>query len=244
MRLSTVAVALILLALATAASAHSGNDDPQMVHACIGNITKVVRIVGASGSCISAPPWLAETPVHWPRVVTTGGTRPDPPCFDNTNRYVNCNNGTVTDTVTGLVWLRQADCFNQRDYAAANNAAALLASGQCGLTDNSVAGDWRLPTVDEWRQTTKYLGCANPSLTNDAGTGCFGDGTGSSFIGVVSAGVYWSSSSAGNFPSVAWAAFLNGYVFNQIAKDDTTLRVWPVRGALGCNNPGYPAYCQ
>jgi hypothetical protein len=28
--------------------------------------------------------------------------RPDPPCFDNTNRYVNCGNGTVTDTATGL----------------------------------------------------------------------------------------------------------------------------------------------
>ena len=27
----------------------------------------------------------------------------DPPCFDNANRYVNCGNGTVTDTATGLV---------------------------------------------------------------------------------------------------------------------------------------------
>jgi hypothetical protein len=33
----------------------------------------------------------------------------DPPCFDNLNRYVDCGNGTVTgtvtDTVTGLIWL-------------------------------------------------------------------------------------------------------------------------------------------
>jgi len=28
---------------------------------------------------------------------------PDPPCFDNTNRYVDCGNGTVHDTVTNLI---------------------------------------------------------------------------------------------------------------------------------------------
>ena len=61
------------------------------------------------------------------------GERAAGPCFDNTNRYVNCNNGTVTDTVTGLIWLQQVDCISPRDYAAANNAAALLATGQCGL---------------------------------------------------------------------------------------------------------------
>jgi Protein of unknown function (DUF1566) len=159
----------------------------------------------------------------------TNATRPDPPCFDNVNRYVNCNNGTVTDTVTGLIWLQQADCISERDYASANNAAALLASGQCGLNDHSVAGDWRLPTKDEWTATTLYLGCTNPKLTNDAGTACFGDGTGSSFTGVASA-VYWSSSSAGDLPSTLWAAFLTIGGPNLISKDDATLRVWPVRG--------------
>ena len=39
------------------------------------------------------------------------GTRADGPCFDNTNRYVDCGNGTVTDTVTGLIWLQDADCL-------------------------------------------------------------------------------------------------------------------------------------
>ena len=54
----------------------------------------------------------------------TGGTRADGPCFDNTNRYVDCGNGTVTDTVTGLIWLKQADCLGINDWAAANQAAA------------------------------------------------------------------------------------------------------------------------
>jgi hypothetical protein len=47
------------------ASAHAGNDSPNVVHACIGNVTKIVRIVGVSGSCITSPPIAAETPAHW-----------------------------------------------------------------------------------------------------------------------------------------------------------------------------------
>ena len=43
------------------AGAHAGNNDPNVVHACIGNASKVVRIVGVSGSCISTPAFLAET---------------------------------------------------------------------------------------------------------------------------------------------------------------------------------------
>ena len=65
MRLSTVSVALAILAIPAIVSAHGGNNDPNMVHACIGNVSKVARIVGVNGSCIPAPPLLAETPAHW-----------------------------------------------------------------------------------------------------------------------------------------------------------------------------------
>ena len=54
MRLSTVAAVFALLAIPTLASAHAGNNDPNVVHACIGNVSKIVRIVGVSGSCIKA----------------------------------------------------------------------------------------------------------------------------------------------------------------------------------------------
>ena len=47
---------LAFLAISTLASAHAGNDDPNVVHACIGNVTKVVRVVGVSGSCITSSP--------------------------------------------------------------------------------------------------------------------------------------------------------------------------------------------
>jgi len=167
------------------------------------------------------------------------------PCFDNTNRYVDCGNGTVTDTVTGLIWLKHADCLGIGTYAAANNAAAGLKNGDCGgsLTDNSSPGDWRLPTKDEWSATIARavaIGCTPsgpgvaPSLTNDAGTGCLLSGGGSSFAGVAS-GLYWSSTSNGTDlfgtdPSFAWFARLVDGDVNLALKGFFALRVWPVRG--------------
>ena len=290
MKWTTVATVLAFLAIPTIASAHAGNNDPNMVHACIGNVSKIVRIVGVSGSCLTAPPLLAETPAHWPQVQGTGsqgpkgdqgdpgtpgtngtngtngtdgtngapgtngtdgidgtngtngtngidgtnGTRADAPCFHNTNRYVNCGNGTVTDTVTGLIWLQQADCLANANYSAANQAAAALANLQCGLTDGSSPGDWRLPTKDEWNVTiarARALGCiagSAPSLTKDAGTTCFGNGTGSSFAGVTSE-YYWSSTTDETYPAWAGVAFLLGGNVGGGFKDGA-LRVWPVRG--------------
>ena len=64
-RLSTVAVALAVLAIPTVARAHAGNNDANVVHACVGNVSKIVRVVGVSGSCIVSPPVLAETVAHW-----------------------------------------------------------------------------------------------------------------------------------------------------------------------------------
>jgi hypothetical protein len=56
------------------------------------------------------------------------------------HRYADCGNGTVTDSVTGLTWLKDAACLGSAHWAAANQAAAALASGQCGLTDRSSPG--------------------------------------------------------------------------------------------------------
>jgi hypothetical protein len=133
---------------------------------------------------------------------------PDGPCRgDGTTRYVDCGNGTVTDTVTGLIWLKQTDCLGTQAWTRAMAAAAALKAGACSssanpLKDHSASGDWRLPTFDEWTAMIAQavaMGCVNngatdpsPSLTNDAGTACYGDGKTSSFAGVTSAD-YWSS---------------------------------------------------
>ena len=93
-----------------------------------------------------------------------------------------CGNGTVTNTVTDLIWLKDASCLGLLDWVPANQAAGSLKDGDCALTDHSSAGDWRLPSGDEWIATIARgvaLDCGSgigPSLTDDAGTACYGTG--------------------------------------------------------------------
>jgi hypothetical protein len=172
------------------------------------------------------------------------------PCSDKSGRYVDCGNGTVTDTLTGLVWLKQANCLPQANWKAANEAAAGLKAGDCGLRDGSSPGDWRLPTKIEWETTIARaiaLGCTfgkAPTLTNDAGTSCYADGSGASTSGVLSLG-YWSSTLneinplSTIFPNasvVTFADLHHGIVAS--IESVISLGVWPVRGALRGPPPG------
>ncbi|MEZ5996055.1 MAG: DUF1566 domain-containing protein [Hyphomonadaceae bacterium] len=101
--------------------------------------------------------------------------RPDGPCFNSsTDRFIDCGNGTVTDTVTGLIWLKALECLGDGGASSARTgwlgavqAATSLAHGSCGLTDGSARGDWRLPTFDEWVMTVNPQ--CSPALENDAG---------------------------------------------------------------------------
>lgn len=64
-------------------------------------------------------------------------------------RFTDNGNGAVTDNLTGLVWLKNANCFGPQSWAAALGSANTLASGACGLSDGSTAGQWRLPNIVE-----------------------------------------------------------------------------------------------
>ncbi len=95
-------------------------------------------------------------------------------------RFTDNDDGTVTDNQTGLIWLKKADCWNNRQTM--NDAMASvqkLASGYCGLSDGSIAGQWRLPSKDEWE--TLIDSNARPALP-----------AGHPFTGVY-ADNYWSS---------------------------------------------------
>ena len=69
--------------------------------------------------------------------------------FLYTDRFTDNIDGTVTDTTTGLVWLKDADCFGFVEHQPAMDQVAALSNGQCGLDDGSTAGQWRLPTKAE-----------------------------------------------------------------------------------------------
>jgi len=159
-------------------------------------------------------------------------------CFDNagTNRFVDCattalgaSNGTVKDMVTGLIWLKNANCFGLISWADANIKAAALASGQCGLADGSKPGDWRLPTLDGFF-AINMSGCypqpGGPTIPDKTGNACYL--TGIPWATNVQSNPYWSSTPNATIPSDAWA-------FDLASREENgglrtfNLWVWPVR---------------
>jgi hypothetical protein len=137
-------------------------------------------------------------------------------------RFRDNGDGTVTDSLTRLIWLQNANCFSIQTWQNALNAANNLADDpastttDCGLRDGSDAGDWRLPNVKELLSLLDY-GNLNPALP-----------TGHPFLNVQSP-IYWSSTTAAAFPGFAWIVNLNGGRTIDDGKDNTVF-VWPVRG--------------
>jgi hypothetical protein len=149
-------------------------------------------------------------------------------------RFTNNLNGTVTDNLTGLIWLQDALCpalnpppanpslnpQGGRDWASALVAANSLRSGQCGLSDGSVAGTWRLPNVNELdslidiSQSYPPLPANHPFLNQPCPYP-----------------VYWTSTITGDyFPGIN-AIGADMYT-GKIQGDDKTSPkyIWPVKG--------------
>ncbi len=139
-------------------------------------------------------------------------------------RYTDNGNGTVTDNITGLIWLKNANCFGVLDWASAQQSVAKLAQGRCGLHDGSKPGAWRLPTKEEWKAmlNAKFTW---PAISNAAGTGKWTEGD--PFVGVQSSW-YWTASTLDFATSYAWYVILyNGKMRN--ATKTLTRYVWAVR---------------
>ena len=133
-------------------------------------------------------------------------------------RFTDNGDGTVTDNLTGLVWMDDANCWGTEMWANALGDCNTLASGSCGLTDGSSAGDWRLPHIQELNSLVD-LGNYDPALPS-----------GHPFSNVQSFS-YWSSTTYALWADYAWAAgLLNGYVDGW--GKDYYYSVWCVRGGL------------
>lgn len=131
-------------------------------------------------------------------------------------RFTDNLDGTVTDNLTGLIWLKNANCFGYKIWATALNDANTLVSGACGLSDGSVAGDWRLPNVRELQSLIDY-GRFSPALPN-----------GHPFTGVQSDN-YWTSTTIAGVTSNAWFVVLSTGNVASSGKAGSAF-VWPVRG--------------
>ncbi len=143
------------------------------------------------------------------------------------SRFTSNGNGTVSDNLTGLIWLLNADCTDtvggivkasgSLTWANALTWSNGLASGNCSLTDGSSAADWRLPDRTELQSlldASKYT----PALPD-----------GHPFNAVQAH--YWSSTTYAGSTTSAWVVNLdNGTVYSYLKASGHY--VWPVRGGL------------
>ncbi len=152
-------------------------------------------------------------------------------------RFTDNSNETVTDNLTGLIWLKNANCtnfffgdgtgVNNRYWPDALTAANSLASGSCGLSDGSTAGQWRLPNVKELLSLIDWA-FYDPALSNAAGTAKWV--AGDPFTGVQSKN-YWSSTTDAGNTNYAMRVDLDHGLVSIYSKTTTTTHyVWPVRG--------------
>lgn len=135
-------------------------------------------------------------------------------------RFADNGDGTVSDHLTGLIWLKNAgqNCIGLQTWADALSSSNTLASGSCGLTDGSVPGDWRLPNIRELQSLIDY-GQINPAFP-----------PGTPFTGVRS-GNYWSSTTSQEGVYAAWFVnFTSGFVSIDVKTVGYNYNVWPVRG--------------
>ena len=131
-------------------------------------------------------------------------------------RFTDNGDGTVTDNLTGLIWLKDANCFGEKIWADALSDANGLASGSCGLTDGSSAGDWRLPNVKELQSLIDF-GQYGPTLPSDH-----------PFLLGVQSTHYWSSTTyAGYTDNACTVSIYNGLV--STSNKGHNDYVWPVR---------------
>ena len=131
-------------------------------------------------------------------------------------RFTDNGDGTITDKLTGLLWLKNANCFEVRTWDQALLDCNGLATGLCGLTDGSIPGDWRLPNIDELlslidrSQISPALPLGNP------------------FTGL-EASQYWSSTTSVYDTSYAWYVWLDDGFSDFDFKIDGGY-LWPVKG--------------
>ena len=149
-------------------------------------------------------------------------------------RFADHEDGTVTDNLTGLIWLKDAGCFTPELWDKALSKTNTLKSGECGLSDGSIAGDWRLPNVKELLSLINY-NYVYPALSDETGNYQMVDGD--PFTNVKN-DAYWSSTTlAWGGGDLAWGTNA-WYVTPQHGhawwedKKNYPFYIWPVRGGV------------
>jgi hypothetical protein len=141
-----------------------------------------------------------------------------------TPRFIDNSDGTVSDALTGLVWLKDAGCFSPMTWSGGLNAAAQLGNGVCGLSDGSAAGQWRMPNIGEL-ETLIDVSRSNPAVAASR-----------PFTNIATH--YWSSTTYRGMTTSAWVIrFTDGRYINDGSgnvKEVALNSVWAVKsGSTG-----------
>ena len=147
-----------------------------------------------------------------------------------TPRFTDNGNGTVTDNLTRLIWMKNANAFGTKTWDQALSAANGLKSAD-GTMDGSQAGDWRLPNIKELQSLVDYGSNLVPLLP-----------AGHPFTSVQPS-TYWSSSTYVGWTTQAWYVEFDRQIVDKGYKSASRF-VWCVRGgptsALKGNAPRFP----
>jgi hypothetical protein len=139
-----------------------------------------------------------------------------------TNRFTDNGDGTINDALTGLIWLKDAACFTMLHWNEALTSAAQLGNGACGLTDGSVAGQWRMPNSTELESLVD-VSRSNPAIS-----------TGNPFVNI--GATYWSSTTYRGVTSNAWVIRItDGRYINDSSGNDKTSAL---NGLWAVKSPG------
>ncbi len=221
------------------------------------NPNHVFPFDGKSGSYIVTG-WLrlAESPsTHTISLPKTGQTA----CYDTAGTIIPCTgtgqdgeiqagvawpsprfndngDGTVTDKLTGLMWLKDGNCFGMQTwYGALDKIAGFNGSSGNYNCQAYTAhySDWRMPNINEAESLVHPQAEIPSDWLNSQG-----------FVNV-QYNWYWSSTTRSYLPSVtesAWdVSMMAGWV-SSLWKGSGLTYVWPVRaGQFNTTDPNYPA---
>lgn len=137
-------------------------------------------------------------------------------------RFVDEGDGTVTDRLTGLIWLKDGSCLGAAFWETSLQIVGEFNRGkECGC-EEYVAGsyaDWRVPNVRELFSLIDFS--QRPSYTDPMLP------AGHPFVGVQRT-EYWTSTSTGLLGPGFYVSFVGGYV--DVDAKMHSHRVWAVRG--------------
>ncbi|HYD49867.1 MAG TPA: DUF1566 domain-containing protein [Terriglobales bacterium] len=166
---------------------------------------------------------IASVAVAW----ATAAIAADPPAADNTPRYQDNGDGTITDTKTKLIWEKLSDDESVHDkdkkYTWTDCIAKIKALNAAAFAGQN---DWRLPNVDELATlaTRGKRPPTDPIFNFNCTPKCS-----VLMCSCSMAGHYWSSTTYKIDPAIAGAVdFRSGFVDSVLRTNNNFVRA--VRG--------------